>query len=160
MKVNLLKISTAIVSWFFWAVGNLLILPAGMLLLLICLAFIHDKTTPGQLIVGVIKNADNVTDGFQWKWRQCLPTQKLPDLEGSGNVKTFVPQPKPILSAECPEVISDGAGYASYIDRTMMSILGMLWAVFAFCCIGLSILLRRYPHNTIFPIRTESNLNT
>ncbi|EFR6141841.1 hypothetical protein HYK36_004225 [Salmonella enterica] len=157
MKANIWKMASVTVSWFFWAVGNLLMLPAGMLLLIICLAFIHDKTTPGQLIVGVIKNADTVTDGFQWKWRQCLPIQKVPDLEGTGNTKTLAPPPVSVLATECPEVISDEAGYASYIDRTMFSLLGMLWAVFAFICIGLSILLHRYPRSAIPPFQNWFN---
>lgn len=87
MKVNLWKVASAIASWFFWAVRNILILPAGMFLLLICLIFIHDKTTPGQLIVGIIKNADAVTDGIQWKWRECQIPRNAPDIDGTDDKK-------------------------------------------------------------------------
>ncbi|AYN25542.1 hypothetical protein D8682_00225 (plasmid) [Buttiauxella sp. 3AFRM03] len=146
MKVNLWKMVSATASCCSWAVRNLLILPAGMLFLLIALLFIHDKSTPGQFIVAVIKNADAVTDGVQWKWRECQPAQKVPGLEGTGKTKTIAPPPASVLAADCPEVISDGAGYASHIDRSMINVLGMLWAVFAFICIGLSYLLRSTPH--------------
>ncbi|HDS3501216.1 TPA: hypothetical protein QIR73_002085 [Enterobacter cloacae] len=150
MKVNLWKVASAIASWFFWAVRNILILPAGMFLLLICLIFIHDKTTPGQLIVGIIKNADAVTDGIQWKWRECQIPRNAPDIDGTDDKKAPPYTPPSIRATECSEVVSDSAGYASYIDRSMISVLGMLWAVLAFLCTGMSCLLRNYPH-TAFP---------
>ncbi|EOR7867427.1 conjugal transfer protein TraP [Escherichia coli] len=133
-------------SWCSWALRNLVIQPAGMLFLLIGLLFIHDKTTPGQFIVAVIKNADAVTDGIQWKWRECLSPQKSPGLERTDSPKTITSPPPSVLATECAEVVSDGVGYASYIDRTMIRLLGMMWVIFAMIGIGLSYLLRNYPH--------------
>lgn len=146
MNVNLWKMGASLVFWCFWAVRNVLILPAGMMLLLIGLLFIHDKTTPGEFIVGVIKNADTVTNGVQWKWRECQSRSDNGSLTDSNIEKDIPPRPPVVLAADCPEVISDGAGYASHIDRSMINVLGMLWAVFAFICIGLSYLLRNIPH--------------
>lgn len=157
MKTNLWKIASATASWSSWAVRNLLILPAGMLFLLIGLLFIHDKTTPGQFIVDVIRNADAVTDGVQWKWNECKPVQKVPDREDTDNAKTITPPPASVLAEKCPEVVTDGAGYASYIDRTMIRLLGMLWVIFAFICIGMSYLLRNYPHVAFPNVKRKSH---
>ncbi|EIY8279501.1 hypothetical protein MNZ66_004644 [Salmonella enterica] len=126
LKINALKVASSTLLSLSWMVRNIVIMPAGIVFLLICLTFIHDQSTPGKLIVDLIQNSQDITEGGQWKWRQC---------EYPANVV-----PPPILSEDCPEVFSDAAGYANRVDRMLWMILGTLWLVAAMSLCGISLL--------------------
>ncbi|ECC3269485.1 hypothetical protein Q3R63_004401 [Salmonella enterica] len=126
LKINALKVASSTLLSLSWMVRNIVIMPAGIVFLLICLTFIHDQSTPGKLIVDLIQNSQDITEGGQWKWRQCEP---------AANGAPF-----PVLSEDCPEVVSDAAGYAKRIDRTLWTTLGTLWLVVAMSLCGVSLL--------------------
>ena len=126
LKINALKVASSTLLSLSWMVRNIVIMPAGIVFLLICLTFIHDQSTPGKLIVDLIQNSQGITEGGQWKWRQCEPAAN-----GA---------PLPVLSEDCPEVVSDAAGYAKHIDRTLWTTIGTLWLVVATGLCGISLL--------------------
>ncbi|EHD0299385.1 hypothetical protein JYY74_004232 [Salmonella enterica subsp. enterica serovar Enteritidis] len=153
MTGNIMRITIYVLSWCAWTFRNLVIFPAGMLTLIVVLLMVREHTSPGKILVNITQNADSVTDGVNWTWRECPTTTS-----SSKSSSPKMPVQPSVLSAKCPEVKSDAKGYAAHIDRNLLPLVKMLWVILAAISAAIELgLRRRFPvlkHSTRPQIRT------
>ncbi|ECA0362740.1 hypothetical protein EIL07_18845 [Salmonella enterica subsp. enterica serovar Tchad] len=128
--------------WLAWAVHSLVIWPAGTLVLIVALLFCLDNTTPGAVAVNYLQKAGTITDGQRWTWRDCsiqLPAE-LP------TPSEFPERISSLQQDSCTEVVSDGRGYAAYVDRTLLGTLTWLWVLMGVTYAGLAFALGLRPY--------------
>nr|WP_181375102.1 conjugal transfer protein TraP [Pectobacterium carotovorum]ALG88581.1 conjugal transfer protein TraP [Pectobacterium carotovorum] len=138
MASKILSATVYGLSWLAWAFQRVVIWPAATLALILVLLFCMDGNSPGRALVGVLKQADSITDGQKWTWRKCPMGTKE---ELISNV------PFPVAPEDCPVVVTDADEYASYIDRWLYFGLIELWLLLALSFLGGSYLLRRSPYH-------------
>lgn len=137
-----LALTAYCIRWLTWAFHYLVIGPAGTLVLIVALLFCLDNTTPGAVVVSFLQQADSITDGKRWMWRECttqLPAELPPPSEFPEHVSS-------LQLDRCPEVISDARGYAAYVDRTLFGTLTWLWILMGLTYAGLAWILGNRPY--------------
>nr|WP_241391393.1 MULTISPECIES: conjugal transfer protein TraP [Serratia]ULG12051.1 hypothetical protein D1p1_00018 [Serratia entomophila]ULG12430.1 hypothetical protein M3p_00139 [Serratia entomophila]ULG15899.1 hypothetical protein 591p_00047 [Serratia proteamaculans]ULG18378.1 hypothetical protein Man4p_00060 [Serratia proteamaculans] len=145
MISKILSVAMNGLSWLAWVFQWMVIWPAATLVLLLVLLFCLDGTTPGRELVGVLQQADSITDGQKWTWRKCAMTM-VEERAGFSNV------PVPATQENCPVVVTDADEFAAYIDRSLRGVFTGIWALMALLFGGISCLLRRRPyHHSYLP---------
>ena len=137
---NFLRIAIYGLSWCSWAIRNFIFYPAATRTLIIVFLIVRDHSSPGQVLVSIIQNADQVTDGVNWTWREC------PSISSNSNV--FPPKPAAhpsVLAEDCPKVVSDARGYAEHIDNSFRGLIVTLWGIMAAISATVELSMRRFP---------------
>ena len=150
---NFIRILFYMFSWVFWGFRHLIFIPAGMLSLIFGLLLMSEYSSPGRMMVNIIQNAEAVTDGVNWTWREC------PAIDGT---KVTVPLKAPaapsVASFDCPTMVSDADGYAAHIDSDIIPLVGFPWSIIAFISVLIAFGSGKYPCLRLSAVRLPKGL--
>jgi hypothetical protein len=108
--------------WLGWGVQWLVIVPLGTLTLAVVVLAWRGGDTPGQMLVQYAESVSSSSASGVWFYARCAPDKKTP-----------------APTAPCPQVKTDAAGYAAYIDQTLAHLLRISWLTFAAMYAGLAL---------------------
>lgn len=113
MTRNLMPTVRYALRWVSWGVQWLVIGPLATLALAVVVLVWHGGDTPGPALVQYAESVSTSSASGVWFYAQCAPRE--------------IPAP----TAPCPQVKTDVAGYAAYIDRTLARLLRIFCLTFA-----------------------------
>lgn len=116
-----------ILRWLNWGVRWLVTLPLATLVLAGLLLAWQGGATPGQALVKYTESVSTSSTRGIWLYPRCAP------------------QAKSATTVSCPLVKTDAAGYAAYIDHSLLSLLRGFWLTFAVLYTGFALATRRIP---------------
>jgi hypothetical protein len=119
MTRNLMPSVGYALRWLGWGVQWLVIAPLGTLTLAVVVLAGQGGDTPGKALVQYAESVSTSSASGVWFYAQCAPR----DIPAPGE--------PPAPTAPCPQVKTDAAGYAAYIDRTLAHLLRISWLTFA-----------------------------
>ncbi|SMG59739.1 conjugal transfer protein TraP [Cedecea sp. NFIX57] len=114
MARNLMPSLGYALRWLGWGVQWLVIAPLGTLTLAVVVLAGRGGDTPGQMLVQYAESVSTSSASGVWFYARCAPDKKTP-----------------APTAPCPQVKTDAAGYAAYIDQTLAHLLRISWLTFA-----------------------------